>query len=197
MAKVIGLTGGIASGKTIISDYLVSQGFHVIDADLIAREVVAPGSPGLSAVREKFGDHLVLPDGRLNRKMLGETVFSDANALASLNQLLHPFIQVCIQEALDALPESGLAFLVVPLLYETNDQALCDEVWLVMAPMDARLQRLMQRDKLTREEAEARIATQMTDEEKLKHRPVVFCNNGSVADLIRQVEEKLEERKGL
>lgn len=195
MAYVIGITGGIASGKTIVSDYLIEKGFAVLDADIVARDVVSPGSDGLQAIANRFGEEILLPDGTLNRRQLGENVFANPEALTALNAILHPLIKSQIKARILALPEDELLFLVVPLLYETNFHPMCDEVWLVTAPIATRIQRLMQRNQLTENEAQQRIAAQLPDEEKFVHQPLVFQNTGTPQDLIRHVHHILMERK--
>lgn len=193
MAYVIGITGGIASGKSIVSHYVEELGYKVIDADLIAHDVVDIGSQGLASLVKKFTKDILDEQGYLDRKRLGEMVFSDENKRKLLNQILHPLIREAVERELEKSQET-IIFLIVPLLYEANFELYCNEVWLITAPELQRLDRIQKRDKLSREEAYQRIQAQMSDEEKIQRGPIVLENNGEVSVLKAKVDKLLESR---
>ncbi|MEW5854556.1 MAG: dephospho-CoA kinase [Myxococcota bacterium] len=188
-----GLTGGIASGKSTVSRMLRAHGATIIDADALAREVVAPGTEGLAAVVERFGPDVLLPDGSLDRKKLGERVFSDATARADLNAITHPRIaQLALQRTAEA-EQAGARVVVydAPLLVENRLHELMGmkQVLVVACSRETQLRRLMQRDGLTLAQARARLAAQLPLSEKKKAATVVFQNDGKVEDLQRQVDQ--------
>lgn len=195
MKKIIGLTGGIASGKSAVSDYLAKKGYPLIDADLVAREVVEPGSEGLEQLILAFGKAICAEDGTLNRKKLGEIIFTHEEKRQLLNQILHPLIEARIQEDLEAYRQNEKAvplFLVVPLLYETGYEKYCDQVWLVKAPYSTRVQRIMERDGADYHLAEKKIAAQAKPEVLIaKHHPYIIENKGSLAELYEEIEKAL------
>ena len=183
---VVGLTGGIASGKSEVSAILKSLGAQIVDADHISRDVVKPGTSGNEALHLVFGDEIFSPDGSINRRTLGDIVFSDPTALEMLNQMLHPLILDCISEQIKAhksVNSDALIVLEAPLLIETGLHTSTDEVWVVTAPLSLRLQRLMERDHLSESEAKKRIDTQTCDEYKLRHATRVIHNIGSLEAL--------------
>lgn len=166
-----GLTGSIATGKSFVSGVLEELGCRVLDADETAREVVEPGSPGLREVEEKFGESVVKADGTLNRVALGALVFADAGKRAALNSILHPYIIARQDERLrewEALDPDGIAIVDAALMIESGGYKRFDKLIVVHCRPDVQLERLMARDKLQREEAERRIASQMPQEEKKK-----------------------------
>jgi dephospho-CoA kinase len=187
--KVIGLTGGIGSGKSSVTDYLTEMGRAVIDADLISREVVSVGSGGLAAVVARFGESVLLRDGSLDRKGLAALVFSDGDARAELNAMLHGRIALVIDERLAACRAAGRAavFLSVPLLIETGMHRGLDAVWLVDADEGERVRRVALRDGMSPEEARMRIAAQMPSSEKAKYSSEIIDNSGTVPELRRAV----------
>jgi dephospho-CoA kinase len=193
-AKVmnIGLTGGIACGKSTVSAMLVSRGAILIDADRIAREVVEPGSAALSKVAERFGQAVIQADGSLNRKRLGELVFADPSARKDLEGLLHPSIRSLMRErmvSLEKLYPDKLIVVDVPLLYESGLQAMFSEIMVVYVPREVQLDRLMKRDGLTLEQAENRLAAQMSIELKKEQADYVIDNQGTLEEtqqLVRQ-----------
>jgi dephospho-CoA kinase len=167
----VGLTGSIAAGKSFVSGVLTELGCRVLDADETAREVVAPGSPGLREVVAKFGDSVIKSDGTLDRATLGATVFADADKRATLNSILHPYIIARQDERLrewEALEPGGIAIVDAALMIESGGYKRFDKLIVVHCRPDVQLERLMTRDKLTRDEAERRIAAQMPQEEKKK-----------------------------
>ncbi|MDR7482159.1 MAG: dephospho-CoA kinase [Armatimonadota bacterium] len=191
--KVIGLTGGIASGKTLVARMLRDLGAHVIDADVLAREVVVPGAPAYREVVEAFGPAVVRPDGTLDRAALAAMVFSDPEARARLNRIIHPHVRQRMAQALAdaaAAHPDGIIVLVIPLLLDTAPADLYPfdgivVVWLDQAAQEARL---MARDSLSREEARARIAAQRPLAEKLAQATWVIDNSGTPQETRRQVE---------
>lgn len=187
---VIGLTGSMAAGKSTVARHLAKLGAYVADADQAARQVVLPGTAGLQALTERFGPGILRPNGTLDRLALSTIAFGDAAALADLNAITHPRIRVLLEAELAKARAGGAqaAVLDAALLLEARWQDLCDEVWLVTAPMEARLNRAMARDGLSREAAQARMATQMPEEEKRALADVILENGGSIETLFAQTE---------
>ena len=188
--KLYGLTGGIASGKSTVSRMLRELGAHVLDADVIAREVVEPGTPGLAEVATRFPGVLG-PDGRLDRARLGARVFADPAERAALNALLHPRIGAAFLEKTQALAARGVERLIydAPLLIENGLHAGMDGVVLVWVPRELQKQRLMARDGLEAQAAEARLAAQLPLEEKRRHATWIVDNTGELLSTRAQVEE--------
>ncbi len=189
----IGLTGGIASGKSLVSGILRDLGAAVVDADRIARDVVAPGGPAYEDVVRAFGPSVVQPDGALDRKALATRIFADAAARTQLNAVTHPHIRRRIaEEAARAEATPGVEVIVIdiPLLLETTDghDLGLDGILVVYADDDLRLERLASRDGLGEEEARGRLRAQMPLREKLVHADWVIDNSGSPEETRRQVE---------
>lgn len=180
--RTIGLTGSIACGKSNVSATLAELGAHVIDGDLLSREVTAPGGMALPALREAFGDGIFHPDGTLDRRALGSLVFGNEEALTRLNGIIHPMVIALTRQRIEAARLSGadLCVLDMPLLYETGMESLCDRVWCVWLPQETQLQRLMDRDGFTREDAEARLRSQLSADEKAARADVVIDTSGSI-----------------
>lgn len=196
MGRVIGLTGGIASGKSLVSAYLRELGAQIIDADEIARRVVQPGGPVLREIVAEFGDAVLNADGTLNRKELGRIVFSDPAKLDRLNRIIHPQILAEIKMLLNKHRKSGserIAVLDAPLLYEVGGEGLVDEVWVVDVDYPTQLKRLMRRDNLSEEDARRRIAAQIPLEEKVRRADRVIDNRSTPEDTRRQVRRLWEE----
>ena len=187
--RIIGLTGGIASGKSSVAALLERLGAAVIDADQLAREVVEPGEGALAAIVAAFGDRVLNGDGTLNRAALGALVFADPEARRTLESITHPAIRRRAEERLERLRQAGTrtAFYVAPLLIEAGIVSRVHEVWVVYLDQETQLQRLMARDGLGREAALARIASQMPMEQKKRLGRVVIDNRGSREDLEAQV----------
>lgn len=185
-----GLTGGIASGKSTVSRMLRELGAHVLDADVLAREVVEPGTPGLAAVAARFPGVLG-PDGRLDRAKLGARVFGDATERAALNALIHPRVREAFLEKVQALAEQGVERIIydVPLLIEGGLQASMDGVVLVWVPRDLQKARLMTRDGLDEAAAEARLAAQLPLDDKRPYATWIVDNSGDLASTRAQVEQ--------
>lgn len=187
--RLIGLTGGIASGKTTVALLFERMGAAVVDADQLAREVVEPGEEALARIVEAYGEKVLNSDGTLNRAALGEIVFADPAARRTLEAITHPAIRQRAAEKLAKLREAGVetAFYVAPLIFEVGLQSNFDEVWVVYLDPATQLERLMSRDGSTREAAMARIAAQIPMEEKKLLGRVVIDNSGSREELEAQV----------
>lgn len=195
--KVIGLTGGIASGKSTVSNYLTSKGFQVIDADIIAREVVKRGSVGLKKIVKTFGQTILRSDGTLNRKKLRSIVFNDKDALSNLENITHPLIIEKIKKDIMMIhkhKDASVVFLDCPLLFEMNLDNLVNEVWLVSTTTDNQIKRIVERDATDALEAKRIIEQQMSLEEKAKKSDIIIENNSTVASLKSKVELLLKER---
>ena len=179
--RVIGLTGGIATGKSSIARFIQSKGVLVIDADQLAREAVEPGSRGLAEVVAAFGTGVLAPDGQLNRKRLGELVFSDSVRRRQLEGILHPEIGRLAEERISRAAGSGqlVVFYEAPLLVEAGVTGRVDEVWVVTVRPEVQLERLVQRDGISRAEAQRMIDSQMPLAEKETYGRVVIDNSGT------------------
>lgn len=183
----VGLTGGIASGKTTVARMFAELGAAIVDTDEIAREVVAPGEPGLEAVVDAFGRSVLEPSGELDRARLRRIVFGDAARRKSLEAILHPLIRSRVVDRLEAL-DAPYAIVVVPLLLETGFDALVDRVLVVDCPESLQLDRLLRRDAATEPEARAMIAAQIDRRTRLARADDVVDNDGTLAETRRQVE---------
>lgn len=183
----IALTGGIASGKSFVADELARLGAIIIDSDLLAREVVEPGTPGLARIVERFGDG-VLRDGVLDRAALGEIVFSDDAARADLNAIVHPLVRRRARELEDRADPGTVVVQVIPLLVETGLDAAYDVIVVVDVPTEVQVSRLIHRNDLTTEQARARVRAQASRENRLKVADHVIDNSGDEASTVRQVE---------
>ncbi len=192
--RVFGLTGGIGSGKSTVARRFAARGLPVIDADRLAREVVEPGSSGLSAVVAAFGEDMLSPEGALDRQLLGRTVFADAEQRRRLNAILHPLIRQRFAERVRALDSSGepLACYEVPLLFEVGLEAELRPVVVVSAPESVRVARIVARDGIEESAARARIAAQMPLEDKLKAADYVIDNDGSEERTHAQADRVLD-----
>lgn len=189
--KVIGLTGGIASGKSTIANLLRSLGAPVFDADAESRSMVAKGSAALAEIAQTFGTEYLLPDGELNRAKMAELVFNDKEALKKLEGIIHKNVYAAAQNFLaDCRAENKpAAVLDVPLLIECGWHKNVDEVWLVAVDSETQIERAMERSKMTREEVKARIAAQMTLEEKRAYADFVIDNSGPLEAAQKTVTE--------
>jgi dephospho-CoA kinase len=183
----IGLTGGIGAGKSEVSRRLAAQGAVVIDADLIAREVVAPGTDGLAEVVAAFGPGVLAADGSLDREKLGELVFSDPDQLARLNAIVHPRVGARMRELEDSAGPGAIVVNDVPLIAENNLASNFDLVVVVDVPPRIQLDRLVRLRGMTRPQARARMAAQASREARLAIAGMVVDNSGSLAELDRQV----------
>jgi dephospho-CoA kinase len=188
----IGLTGGIACGKSTVSHMLVQRGAMLVDADRIAREVVEPGSRVLQTVAERFGADVLLPDGSLHRKRLGEIVFGNPQALKDLQNLMHPSIRALMRERMnqyERLHPDKLVVVDVPLLYESGLEAMYEAVLVVYVPRPVQLERLMARDGMSLNEAEQRLNAQMDIERKRTLADILIDNQGNLAQTEDQVDK--------
>ena len=190
----IGLTGGIGSGKSTVSAILKRLGAVIIDADQLARQVVEPDSPAWKEIVAAFGDDILLPDRNLNRKRLGEIIFADEKKRKLLESITHPAIGSAVEEELRQAEEQGAAVAVldVPLLIESGWTNQVDEVWLVYVDPDLQEQRLMARNRLSKNEAQERIASQMNLRDKLQYANVIIDNNQDVETTTRQVRKAFD-----
>jgi dephospho-CoA kinase len=193
--RVIGLTGGIASGKSTVAVLLEREGAAVVDADRLAREVVEPGEEALAAIVAEFGDKVLNSDGTLNRAALGEIVFANAVARRKLEAITHPAIRKRAKERLDRLEEAGtpVAFYMAPLIFEAGLAPRFDEIWVVYVSPEIQLERLMARDGLNREAALARIRSQIPMDEKRALGTVVIDNSGTRENLEAEVRRVWRE----
>jgi dephospho-CoA kinase len=191
---VIGLTGGIASGKSVVSQMLAEHGALVIDADKVGHEAYAPGSGCYEAVVEAFGQDIVAADGSIDRKALGGKVFGDAEQRKRLEGIVWPWMRATMEERLAALRREGLPVVVLEaaVLIEADWIPLVDQVWAVVAQPTVARERIMSRNGLTAEQADARIAAQLTNAERKAHAQLVIENNGSMDDLRRRVDDAWE-----
>lgn len=177
MGRILGLTGGIATGKSTVVKIFHQLGFPVVDADEIARQVVEPDTPGLQAVVSFFGHEVLTAEGRLNRKQLGAIIFADKQKRATLNQLLAPYIQTAILKEIEAKKTTASLVIVdIPLLFEAGYERYMDQVAVVYVPEAMQLQRLMTRDQLTESAAFQRIRSQWPIEKKRALADIVFDN---------------------
>ena len=185
----VGLTGGIGSGKSTVSRQLSSYGAVVIDADVVAREVVAPGSPGLAQVVAEFGTAVLRPDGSLDREAVGALVFADPARLAALNAIVHPLVGARMDELEEQARADGAPVVVldVPLLAENGLAPLYDEVVVVDCPVEVAVRRLVELRGMTEEDARARIAAQATREQRRAVATHVLDNSGTPEQLAQQV----------
>ncbi|MEU0769253.1 dephospho-CoA kinase [Streptomyces albogriseolus] len=185
----VGLTGGIGAGKSEVSRLLVRHGAVLIDADRIAREVVEPGTPGLAAVVEAFGEEILAEDGSLDRPRLGALVFSDPEKLATLNSIVHPLVGARSRELEEAAPEDAVVVHDVPLLTENGLAPLYDVVIVVDASPGTQLDRLVRLRGMSEEDARARMAAQATREQRRAVADIVVDNDVPLDALERRVEE--------
>ncbi len=186
----IGLTGGIASGKSTVDAIFAELGAHVVDADAAARQAVAPGSPALRAIARQFGQGVFLADGSLDRRALREVIFADPDARRRLNAIVHPEVSRLIEAELGRLGAAdpgGVAIIDVPLLYESGWDKLFEAVVVVWVPPALQVARLMARDGVSREAAEASLQAQMPIDEKRRRAQFAIDNSGPVEETRKQV----------
>lgn len=188
--RIIGLTGGIATGKSTVSDYLASvYNLPVLDADIYARVAVEIGSPVLDAIAHRYSD-ILLPSGALNRQKLGQIIFNNPQERQWLEQQIHPDVRDRFVTAIKELSTQTI-ILVVPLLFEAGMTDLVTEIWVVYCPYQQQLERLMQRNGLTLEQAKARINSQMPIQEKCDRADVILDNSSTPEALLEQVDTAL------
>lgn len=187
----VGLTGGIATGKSTVAKMFVELGAHLVDTDQLARQAVQPGSPALGEIQAAFGPGVLGPDGGLDRRGLRERVFGDERARARLNAIVHPRVGELVDaelRRLEALDPGGVVLIDVPLLFETNWRGRYAAVVLVYAPAASQVERLMARDKVSRQGALTALTAQMDIEEKRRLAQFVVDNSGGMEETQTQVE---------
>ncbi|GAB4227859.1 MAG: dephospho-CoA kinase [Elainellaceae cyanobacterium] len=192
--RVIGITGGVGMGKTTVSDYL-ARAYHlpVLDADIYAREAVEPGSRVLAEVVERYGSHVLLADGSLDRRRLGDIIFSSPAEKLWLEQRIHPFVRDRLETELKRLATEAhqTVVVVIPLLFEARMTDLVTEIWVVQSQEQQQKDRLMQRDRLNLTQIHARIKNQMPIERKAEQADIVIDNSSTPEALFRQVDRAL------
>lgn len=184
----VGLTGGIAAGKSAVSQRMAAHGAVIIDADQLARQAVAPGSKGLAEIVEHFGEGILTQEGRLDRAALGERVFGDEAARERLNSIVHPRVRAEAARQREFVADGSVVVEDIPLLIETGQQGRFDVVVVVQAPHEERVRRMIQDRDMSREEAESRISAQATDDQRAAAADVVLDNSGSLDELLDQVD---------
>jgi dephospho-CoA kinase len=195
MMKIVGLTGGIATGKSTVSEMLRQRGVSIIDADLIAREVVTPGKKAWKKIRRAFGDEVLSEKGEIDREKLGKLVFQDTRARITLNRATHPYVyrEILKQMIIYFLKGTHLLILDAALLLETKTRHMVRSVIVVYTDPDTQLRRLMARDGYTSKEAIQRIQAQMPLKEKCRRADYVIDNSSSLVNTQQQVDRILKE----
>ncbi|HDA8620821.1 dephospho-CoA kinase [Staphylococcus aureus] len=194
MPKVIGLTGGIASGKSTVSELLSVFGFKVVDADKAARKAVKKGSKGLAQVREVFGDEAIDENGEMNRRYMGDLVFNHPEKRLELNAIIHPIVRDIMEEEKQEYLKQGYNVIMdIPLLFENELENTVDEVWVVYTSESIQMDRLMQRNNLSLEDAKARVYSQISIDKKSRMADHVIDNLGDKLELKQNLERLLEE----
>ena len=196
MARIIGITGGIASGKSTVTEFLRQQGYQVIDADQVVHDLQEPGERLYQALLSTFGTAILQEDGRLDRPKLGAMIFGNPEVLAQSSQLQNEIIREELAHRRDLLAETEAVFFMdLPLLFELQYEDWFDQIWLVDVTEETQLSRLMARNALSQEEAEKRIAAQLSLQEKRKRADVLIENNGSVEETLAQVAQLLKTER--
>lgn len=185
---ILGVTGNIASGKSTVVRMLAEKGAHHIDADEVYHDLIAPGEPLLQQLVDEFGKSILKRDGSLDRKALGAIVFYNPHSLKKLDQITHPVIMAESDRRAFEI-EEGVVILDAVKLIESGHADVCDQVWLITAPMDSQVERLMKRNRIDDSEAWARVEAQPPLGPKLERADVVIRNEGTLADLRKQVDE--------
>ena len=189
---VVGVTGGIGSGKTAVSDEFGALGISVVDADIASRAVVEPGQPALTAIAEHFGAEAINADGTMNRALVRQRVFADPNERKWLEQLTHPLINAYLRQALDAA-DSPYVILVSPLLLETGQYRLCDRILVVDVPVELQVSRTMRRDNNDEAQVRAIIAAQTSRDARLHKADDVIINDQDLDHVVREVQRLHEQ----
>ncbi len=191
---VVGLTGGISSGKSTISSWFLQKGIVVLDADQIVKNLQRPNSPLVLKLAEEFGASIVNENGELVRDVLGKIIFYDQEAKERLNAMIHPLVQAKLEEEIERLKKvgEGLVVLDIPLLFESRFEALVDRTVVVYVSPDVQLQRLMKRDQIDREYALAKMNSQMSLDEKRARADYVLINDGTMGQLREQFDHLFE-----
>jgi len=193
LKRIIGLTGGIGTGKSTVSNYLAERHLPVFDADIYARVAVEPGSTILSQIAARYGGRILLPDGSLNRQHLGEIVFNNPDERSWLEQQIHPYVRQRLQNDLNSISQqNATVVMVIPLLFEAGMTDLVNEIWVVYCSPTQQLERLIERDRLNLAHAQARINSQMSLQEKCDRADVVLENTSTLPALLKQVDLALQ-----
>lgn len=195
MTLVLGLTGGIATGKSTADEFFKKKNIPIIDSDKIAHNIMNVGKPAWKQVKNAFGQNYLNQDQTVNRKKLGELVFNNSAELKKLNDITHPLIYQEIQEKIKAEKDKGTPLVIVdaPILFETGGQSYCDKTLVITLPKDLQIKRLMERNNLTRDEALSRIKSQMLLDQKEKLATYVVDNAGTIEELESKLEQLLKE----
>ncbi|MGI2236370.1 dephospho-CoA kinase [Staphylococcus sp. McC-251-APC-3A2] len=194
MPKVIGLTGGIASGKSTVSELLTAHGFKIVDADIASRKAVEKGSEGLEQVRATFGEDAIDEDGNMDRGYVGDIVFNYPEKRLELNEIVHPIVRNIMEQEKEAFLKDGYNVIMdIPLLYENELQDTVDEVWLVYTSESIQIDRLMQRNDISMEDAKARVYSQISIDKKRRMADHVIDNRDSKLDLKQNLEQLLTD----
>lgn len=194
--KTIGITGGIGSGKSTVTEFLKSKNYPVIDADIIAREIVEPGTEVLAKLVSHFGVSILNPDGTLNRKALADLAFENSSEKSTLDKITHGAILDTVSKRISAIKSTRketLLFVDAALLIETGLHKQMDEIWLVTAHEALRIQRVVARDRMDAERVKKRIRMQMSDDQKSRFAYRIINNSGSREELYQELEEILRE----
>lgn len=192
--RKVALTGGIATGKTYVAGRLREAGIPLVDADILARDVVAPGTPGLSAVRQRFGPDAVRRDGTMDRVRIGQIVFKDKRARQDLEGIIHPAVQKAIDKYFASLPKrTPFAVADIPLLFETGREGQFDVVVVVACPRAMQVERMIERNRLSPEDAGRRLAAQLPIDKKVEKADFVIRTDGSFAETDAQVTALVQQ----
>ena len=189
--KVIGLTGGIGSGKSTVSQFLAELGTIIVDADEIGHEALKPNTEAWHEVAAAFGRQILATNGNIDRKKLGRIVFGDSESLLRLNRIMHPRMYNMVKAQLEGYQEQGVGMTVLeaPLLLESNWTSLVDEIWVTVASEPTVLRRLQEKTGLSKPESLARLRSQMSNEERVKHADVIIDTDCDLDELRRKVKE--------
>ncbi|MEY2910890.1 MAG: dephospho-CoA kinase [Dolichospermum sp.] len=191
--NLIGLTGGIATGKSTVANYLATgYNLPILDADIYARNAVSFGSPILSKIVEKYGEDIIFNDGSLNRGKLGEVIFNVPEERHWVESLIHPYVRSCFDKAIQESSANTL-ILVIPLLFEANLEGLVNQIWVVSCSEQQQLERLMARNNLTAEQAAARINSQLPIAEKIARADVNLDNSSNLESLLQQIDRVMKK----
>ncbi|MCG7338473.1 dephospho-CoA kinase [Staphylococcus sp. ACRSN] len=194
MPKVIGLTGGIATGKSTVSELLTAHGFKVVDADIASRKAVEKGTTGLAQIRDQFGKEAIQSNGEMDRKYVGELIFNQPEKRLELNAIVHPIVHDIMEKEKNEYLEQGYNVIMdIPLLYENELQDTVDEVWLVYTSESIQIDRLMERNDLSLEDAKSRVLSQISIDKKRRMADHVIDNRDTKLELKQNVEELLIE----
>jgi len=190
--RLIGITGGIGTGKSTVTNYLQTRyNLPIWDADIYARSAVAVGSPILQSIIHRYGANILQPDGTLDRRRLGSIVFNDVDERRWLEAQIHPYVRSCFEININNLGPNSTAVLAIPLLFETGMTDLVTEIWVVSCDPTTQLNRIVARDRISEAEARTRIASQMSLTDKIAQADVNLDNSTNIADLERQIDDRL------